>query len=76
VNRLARKFHGVLDYLTVVFLIGVGLTGQFTTYFSHLAIALGIIHLILKIFIDFEMGIIKLIPMKIHGYIELIVAVK
>lgn len=74
-NSLNSKIHGVLDYLTVVFLFGVGFSGYFSSYFSHLVMALGGIHLLLTVFTKFKMGIIKLIPLKLHGYVELAVSI-
>ena len=73
--RLNERMHGALDYLTVVFLIGTGLSGFFLPYFSHLMIALAVIHLLLTVFTDFSVGLIKFVPLKIHGYVELAVSV-
>jgi hypothetical protein len=74
-NSLNSKIHGVLDYLTVALLVGVGLSGYFSAYFSRLVIALGVIHLILTVLTNFKLGVIKLIPLKLHGYVELIVSI-
>ena len=36
---------------------------------------LAIVHLLLTVLTNFKAGVFKLIPFKVHGYIELIVAV-
>lgn len=36
---------------------------------------LGTVHLMVTVFTDFKYGLIKLIPLRIHGFIELIVAI-
>lgn len=72
---LSPKVHGIIDYLVVVFLwlspSLFGLTG-FTATFIYV---LGAIHLALTLITDFEMGAIKMIPLRIHGMIELVVAI-
>jgi hypothetical protein len=37
--------------------------------------ALGFIHLILTMITDFPMGVFKIVPLRVHGFIELIVSV-
>ena len=75
-SQLNERIHGILDYVTVVFLIGTGLSGFFfSPYFSHLLIALGVIHLLLTVCTNFSLGLVKLIPLQLHGYVELAVSV-
>lgn len=72
--KLNSKIHGAIDYLVVVFLfLSPTLFGlpEVTTLFTY---ALGVIHLILTVTTKFEFGLVKLIPFKIHGIIELIVS--
>jgi hypothetical protein len=73
--KLNERIHGTLDYLTVVFLIGTGLCGFFSPYFSHLLIALAVIHLMLTVCTNFSVGLVKLVPLEIHGYVELAVSI-
>ena len=73
--QLNERIHGILDYVTVVFLIGTGLSGFFSPYFSHLLVALGVIHLLLTLCTNFSLGLVKLVPLKLHGYVELAVSV-
>jgi len=62
--------HGYLDYLTVTLFLFAptvfGLTGTVAT----LAYALAVIHLLLTLATDFELGVLKTIPLAIHGWIE------
>jgi hypothetical protein len=44
-------------------------------FISTLAYLLGLVHLTLTVFTNFQYGLIKIIPLKIHGLIELIVAI-
>lgn len=69
------RVHGIIDYLVVVFLLAApGLFGlpETTALFTYV---LGGIHLALTILTKFELGLIKLIPFPIHGWIELVVAI-
>jgi hypothetical protein len=72
---ISPRLHGVLDYITILFL---GLS-PFLFQMNHAAriftFALGIVHLSLTLLTDFDMGIFKVIPLKIHGTIEAIVSV-
>jgi hypothetical protein len=65
--------HGYLDYVTVVlFLVAptlIGLTGVAGT----LAYALAAIHLAMTLVTDFPLGIAKLLPFSIHGWVERVV---
>jgi hypothetical protein len=69
------KTHGILDYLTVVFLFLsptlFGVDGTLAT-FTYI---LGVVHLLLTILTAFEVGLIKVIPFRVHGIIEIIVAI-
>lgn len=71
---LNSKIHGIIDYVVVVFLwASPSLFGlpEFTALCTYI---LGGIHLALTIFTHFEVGLIKVIPLKIHGTIELVVS--
>jgi hypothetical protein len=65
--------HGYLDYFTVaVFLLApslLGLSGPAGT----LAYALAVIHLVMTLVTDFPLSIRKLVPFRIHGWVERIV---
>jgi len=69
------KLHGILDYLTVIFLwLSPTLFGmpETTALFTYV---LGAIHLALTLMTNFELGVIKVIPFRVHGLIELVVAI-
>jgi len=69
------KAHGILDYLTVVFLfLSPTLFGMHGTLATFTYI-LGAVHLLLTILTAFEVGLIKVIPFRVHGIIEIIVAI-
>lgn len=72
--KLNSKIHGIIDYGVVIFLwLSPTLFGllKFTSIFTYI---LGGIHLLLTITTDFELGVIKRIPLNLHGLIELIVS--
>ena len=72
-NIISSHVHGYLDYVTVVvFLLAptlIGLTG----FPAQLAYALAAIHLVMTLVTDFPLGVVKLIPFTIHGWIERVV---
>lgn len=73
--KLTSKIHGIIDYAVVLFLwLSPTLfhLPEFTALFTYV---LGGIHLILTLTTKFEMGLIKLIPFKLHGWIELVVSI-
>lgn len=74
-NRLTPNIHGVLDYATVLFLFispSLFTMSEPAQYFTY---TLGTVHLLLTIFTNFELGLIRIVPLKLHGWIELIVAI-
>lgn len=62
--------HGYLDYVTVALFLAaptiIGLTG----IAGVIAYALAGIHLTMTLVTDFPLGIAKLIPFSVHGWIE------
>jgi hypothetical protein len=73
VNTISDKVHGALDYLTVViFALAptvLGLAG-----FSELvSYALAAIHLALTLFTNMPLGVVKIIPMRAHALVEMLV---
>lgn len=69
------RLHGIIDYLVVVFLLaapslfGLPPTAALFTY------VLGGIHLALTLLTNTDLGLIKVIPFPIHGWIELVVSI-
>lgn len=72
---ISSKVHGILDYLTVIFLFAAPTLFKMEGTLCTFTYALGGIHLLLTALTNFEVGIFKVIPFKIHGLIEFIVAV-
>jgi hypothetical protein len=72
---ISSGIHGIIDYLVVLFLwispsiFGLNHTIALYTY------ALGAVHLILTIFTNYSAGVFKIIPLALHGLIELLVGI-
>lgn len=70
---ISLKAHGVLDYVTVVAFAllptAVGLGGLP----AYLCYALAAVHLLMTIMTDFSFGLLRIIPMKIHKAVEIVV---
>jgi len=73
--KVNSKIHGIIDYLVVVFLWLSPTIFELPNITSTFTYVLGCIHLTLTILTNFELGLIKVIPLKIHGMIELIVSI-
>jgi hypothetical protein len=65
--------HGILDYVTVALFalapVVLGLTGTA----ALISYALAVIHLTMTVLTDMPLGVIKLIPMKLHSIVEMLV---
>lgn len=72
---LTPRLHGLLDYVTVVaFALApsvLGLAGLPRTI-SYL---LAVVHLLLTLVTRFPLGVLRLVPLKLHGGIELVVSI-
>ena len=71
---ISSKTHGILDYLTVAFLLASPAIFKMEAPLSTITYALGIVHLSLTVLTNFEPGLIKIIPFRVHGLIEIVVA--
>ncbi len=72
---LNSKIHGIVDYVVVLFLLASPTLfhlPDITTLFTY---SLACIHLGLTISTQYEMGIMKVIPLPVHGWIELVVSI-
>lgn len=72
---ISPKSHGILDYIVVLFLLASPTLFKMEGSLCLFTYVLGGIHLLLTIFTNFELGIIKMIPFPIHGLIEFFVAI-
>jgi hypothetical protein len=70
---LNAKIHGYLDYLVVLVFLAAPSLFHFSQIPSVIAYALAGVHLALTLLTDFPMGVLKIVPLKWHGIIELIV---
>jgi hypothetical protein len=70
---LSPKLHGYLDYLVVLIFAMAPCALGFSTVPMVISYSLAGIHLALTLLTNFPLGVIKVIPLKIHGLIELIV---
>ncbi len=72
---LSPKIHGVIDYASVIGLCLAptlfGLTGPGATF----AYVLAGIHLTMTVLTAFPLGAVKLVPLKLHGIVELLVGI-
>jgi len=74
-NKLSPTTHGILDYLIVVLLFISPRLVKMEPAGSALSSGLAIVHLVLTLLTDFRLGIVRVIPLRIHGLVELIVSV-
>jgi len=72
---ISPKTHGILDYLTVIFLFAAPTLFKMEGSLCTFTYTLAGIHLLLTALTNFEPGVFKVIPFRIHGMIELIVSV-
>jgi hypothetical protein len=71
---LNSKIHGIVDYIFVLFLWVSPSILELQSKASLFTYLLGTIHLLITLATDFKFGLIKVLPFKIHGWIELIVS--
>lgn len=72
---ISSKVHGLLDYATVVFLLAAPTIFKMEGTLSTLTYALAGVHFALTALTAFEVGLVKVIPFKVHGFIEIVVAI-
>jgi hypothetical protein len=70
---LNAKVHGALDYLVVLIFLGAPTLLHLSAVPAAISYSLAGIHLLLTLLTDFPMGLLKVVPLKWHGIIELIV---
>ena len=70
---LSDTTHGILDYLTVaLFVLAPSLFG-FSGTAALISYALAGIHLAMTLFTNMPLGVVKIIPMKLHAFVEMLV---
>ncbi|MEO7962027.1 MAG: hypothetical protein ABIR19_10800 [Ginsengibacter sp.] len=71
---ISPTVHAILDYATVIFLLAAPSLFAMEGPLSTFTYALAGIHFLLTILTSFPLGLIKVIPFRIHGIIEVIVS--
>jgi len=73
--KLNAKLHGIIDYLVVLFLLASPTLFNLPHTTGLFTYGLAVVHLLLTVTTNFQYGLVKLIPLRIHGMIELIVSI-
>ncbi len=69
------RLHGVIDYLLVLFLFLAPSLFEMVPMVATLTYIIGGIHLLLTIFTNFPVGLLKVVPFRLHGLIEIAVGI-
>lgn len=72
---LNSRLHGLIDYIVVAFLMVAPTLFELSDLISTLSYVLGLVHLMLTLFTNFQLGLVKVIPLKRHGLVELVVSI-
>jgi len=67
------KVHGYLDYLVVLIFVCGPVVFHLSTAPAVISYSLAGVHLLLTLLTDFPLGVVKVVPLKWHGIVELIV---
>lgn len=70
---LTPRFHGYLDYLTVVIFLIAPFLLDLEGLSAIISYVLAAIHFLMTFLTDFSLGFAKLIPIKTHGWVETVV---
>lgn len=71
---LSQKSHGLIDYATVVLFASSPILFNLEGVAAGLALLLAAVHLLMTALTGFSYSVAKLIPFKLHGAVELVVA--
>jgi len=75
VNLLSPRIHATVDYLSVLLLVLAPTLFGLNGIASAAAYALAAIHLAMTLVTDFPGGVMKLLPLRVHGMVEIVVGV-
>lgn len=67
--------HGVIDYLFIAFVLASPTIFNMEGTLSTITYILGAVHLVVTLLTDFELGLVKVIPFRIHGLLEVVVTI-
>jgi hypothetical protein len=70
---LNTSIHGILDYATVIAFASAPTLLGFSGAPAMLAYLLAAIHLAMTVLTDMPLGLVKIIPMRLHALVEMLV---
>ena len=70
---LNASTHGILDYATVIAFASAPTLLGFSGAPAMLAYALAGVHLTMTVLTDMPLGLVKIIPMRLHALVEMLV---
>lgn len=70
---LSPRLHGYLDYLTVVIFLIAPFLLDLEGLPAIISNIIAIIYLLMTLLTDFSLGLVKLIPIKTHAWVETVV---
>ena len=68
-----NKTHGFLDYITVIVFAAIPKVLGLEGIPEYLSYTLAGVHFLMTILTNFELGIVKIIPLKVHAWVEMAV---
>jgi hypothetical protein len=68
-----NKVHGFLDYLTVTAFVAIPSSLGLEGIPAYLSYTLACVHFLMTALTKFEFGIVKVLPLKLHKWVELAV---
>ncbi|HEY4163144.1 MAG TPA: hypothetical protein VGM59_08775 [Dongiaceae bacterium] len=71
---ITDRMHGILDYaVVIIFALAPSLMG-IDGPSAWICYLLAAVHLAMTVLTDMPLGVVKAVPLKLHGFVELIVA--
>ncbi len=70
---LNTLIHGVLDYATVIAFASAPTVFGFSGAAANLAYLLAGVHLAMTVLTDMPLGLVKIVPMRVHAFVEMLV---
>jgi hypothetical protein len=72
---ISPKFHGILDYVVVVAFALAPIVLGFSGMPATVSYSLAAVHLLLTLATAFPLGVVKIVPLPLHGAIECVVSI-
>jgi hypothetical protein len=67
--------HGIIDYLLIVFVFASPTLFKMEGLLGTITYTLAAVHLLVTVLTNFEPGLIKVIPFRIHGLLEIVITI-